>query len=317
MSRSFLVVIVGLALVASSCNLKKPSSSPVEGNLTVYCAESVSPAVTKIADEFMTLYKKARITVNPVPTRVAIVKLLNNETTLAVVSRHFNEGELDVIRKYKIDVDSIKVALDGVVVIVNPENPLPRINTDQLRDIFTGKTTSWNRLDKRYYGKIVPALESPNSGTVEFFKDRILGNEKFAEAYPCTTMAHVYTFVRDNRDAIGLISANWLNSGPSLLPSKKPAPKALEVAEVDSNAIKYIDPNTLGSYYYPYQAHIYRRYYPLTRSIFFLTRDFSFGLGSGFLTFAASAAGQKIFLDNGLVPATMPVQLVQLNSKPL
>ncbi|MCL4511381.1 MAG: substrate-binding domain-containing protein [Bacteroidetes bacterium] len=317
MSRFFLVLTVGLALVASSCNLKKQSVSPTEGKLDVYCAESVSPAVSKIADEFMILYKKAHITVHPVPTRVAIVKLLNNETTLIVASRYLNRGELDVMKKYKIDVDSLKIALDGVVVIVNPENPLPRINTDQLRGVFTGKITSWNKLDKRYYGKIIPALESPNSGTVEFFKDRILGNEKFSEAYPCTTMAHVYNFVRDNRDAIGLVSSNWLNSGPSLLPSKKPAPKALEVAEVDSSAIKYIDPNSLGSYYYPFQAHIYRRYYPLARTIYMFSRDFNGGLGAGFLTFAASAAGQRIFLDNGLVPATMPVQLVQLNSQPL
>ena len=317
MNKSVGILVIVLAFTVVSCNLKKPSSTPTEGNLEVYCAESVSPAVTQIANDFMTLYQKAHINVHPVPTRVAIVKLLNNETTLAVASRPFNQGELDVIKKYKIDLDTLRVALDGVVIIVNSENPIKQINTDQLRDVFTGKTNAWSKLEKGFQGRIIPALESPNSGTVEFFKNRILGEEKFSEAYPCTTMAHVYSFVRDNESAIGFISSNWMNSGTVMLPSKKPAPKALEVAEVDSTSMKYVDPNSFGSYYYPYQAHIYRHYYPLTRPILFLSRDFDGGIASGFMSFAAGAPGQKIFLNNGLVPATMPVRLVQLNDQPL
>ncbi|MCL5020211.1 MAG: phosphate ABC transporter substrate-binding protein, PhoT family, partial [Bacteroidetes bacterium] len=69
--------------------------------------------------------------------------------------------------------------------------------------------------------------------------------------------------------------------------------------------------------YYPYQAHIYRHYYPLTRPIYFLTRNLDDGLGAGFLTFVVSASGQQIFVNNGLVPATMPVRLIQLNNQPL
>ncbi|HUI30043.1 MAG TPA: substrate-binding domain-containing protein, partial [Candidatus Acidoferrales bacterium] len=267
-NRILLVIITGLFFAASSCNMKKgPAPSPTEGSMDVYCAESVSPSVTQIADDFNSLYSKAHITVHDVPSRTAIVKLLNNETKLIATSRRFNEDELDVMKKYNIEVDSMIVAYDAVVVIVNHDNPIDAINTDQLRSIFTGKITSWEKLEKGFRGRIIPALSSPNSGVVEFFKNRVLRSEKFAEAYPCTTMAHVYTFVRDNNDAIGFISADWQNAGPRLLPGKNPAPKWVQVAEVDSSAISYIDPNTLGTYYYPYQAHIGRRYYPLTHPV--------------------------------------------------
>jgi phosphate transport system substrate-binding protein len=314
-----LVAVFGLAVFVSSCNLKKhePEPSPTEGTLDVYCAESVAPVITKMANEFMSLYQKAHITVHPVPTREAIVKLLNNETTLAVSDRPFNQGEIDVIKKYKINVDTLRVAMDGIIVIVNHDNPIENINTDQLRDIFTGKVKFWSRLENNFDGRIIPALESPNSGIVELFKDRILGNESFSAAYPCTTMAHVYSFVRDNREAIGLIGIDWLNSGPNLLPSKKPAPKPLAVAEVDSSSISLIDPNSFGSYYYPYQANIGLRRYPLTHPIYFFSTDFNLGLGAGFMTFAAGNQGQKIFLDNQLVPMTVPVHYVQLNNQPL
>ncbi|HEY9166088.1 MAG TPA: substrate-binding domain-containing protein [Candidatus Kryptonia bacterium] len=307
-----------LAVFIFSCNLKKhPDYSPTEGNLDVYCAESVAPSVTKIAEDFMGLYQKAHIVVHAVPTRTAIVKLLNNETTLAVCSRPFNQGELDVIKKFNIEVDSTRVALDGVAIIVNHSNPLAQINTSQLRDIFTGKATRWRNLDPNLSGRIIPALESPNSGTVEFFQSRVMKGEKFSEAYPCSSMSNVYSFVRDNRYAIGFISADWLTNGSTLLPSKKDPPKALDVAEVDSTAMGYIDPNVFGAYHYPWPANIGRKYYPLTRPIIFYSRDFNLGLAAGFLTYAAGNRGQKIFLDNGLVPMTVPVNYVQLNNQPL
>ena len=317
-NRILFVFMAGLSVAALSCNLRKTSApSATEGDLNIYCAESVSPSVTEMANDFNSIYTKAHVTVEAVPTRTAIVKLLNNETKLIVASRRFNQDELDVMKKYNIEVDSLIVAYDAAVVIVNRDNPIDSINTDQLRDIFSGKTTTWDKLEKRFQGRIIPVLESPNSGLVEFFKDRVLGNEKFGEAYPCTTMAHVYSFVRGNPQAIGVISADWQNAGPNLLPAREPSPKWLEVSEVDSSAIGNVDPNSFGSYYYPYQAHIGRRYYPLTHPVYFFSRDFDVGLATGFLTFAAGNQGQKIFLKNQLVPATVPVRYVQLNNHPL
>ncbi len=318
-SKRFLIAVLGLGVIISSCTPKKKvaSSTPTSGKLEVYCAESVAPVVTKLANQFMNLYSKAHITVHAVPSRVAIAKLVNSETNLVVSSRYFTKSELEAMKKYDIKADSTRVALDGVVVIVNSANHVKGLNTDQLRNIFDGKTKLWGEVDPNFQGRIIPALESPNSGTLEFFKERVLGSENFTAAYPCTTMANVYKFVGKTRGAIGLISSDWLNSGPDLVQSKEPSPRAIQIAEVDSSMIKHIDPNTFGSYYFPYQAHIYRRYYPLTRPIFFLTRNLDDGLGAGFLTFVVSAAGQQIFVNNGLVPATMPVRLIQLNNQPL
>jgi phosphate transport system substrate-binding protein len=317
-NRILLVFIAGLAFIASSCNAKNGAApSTTEGSLDVYCAESVSPSITQIANEFMSLYSKAHVNIHAVPTRTAIVKLLNSETKLIVASRRFNQGELDVMKKYNIEVDSMIIAYDAAVVIVNHENSIDSINTDQLRGIYTGKITSWNKLEKGFYGRIIPVLESPNSGVVEYFKDRVLGNEKFAEAYPCTTMAQVYSFVRDNPRAIGFISVDWHFFGPSLLPSKKPEPRWIKVAEVDSSAISLVDPNSFGSYFYPFQAYIGLRRYPLTHPIYFFSTDFNVGLATGFLTFAAGNEGQKIFQKNQLLPATVPIRYVQLNNHPL
>ncbi len=319
MSKGIAVIALGLALISSSCSPRKraPAPSPTAGNLTVYCAESVSMVVTKLAGQFMLLYNKAHIKVVPVPTRVAMEKLFNGETTLGVASLPFDKDEVAAMKKYKIRVDSLRVALDGVVVIVNAKNPISKLTTAQLRNIFAGKFNSWHQLERNFYGKIIPALESPNSGTLEFFKNRVLGNQNFGEAYPCTTMASVYSFVAQNENSIGLVSTDWFANGKDSLSAGVVPPKDIQIAEVDSNNIRYIDPNTFGSFYYPYQAHIGRHYYPLTRPIYFMTRDFNLGLGAGFLSYVASVPGQQTIVNNGLVPATMPIRYVQLNDQPL
>ncbi|MGC8595065.1 MAG: PstS family phosphate ABC transporter substrate-binding protein [Candidatus Kryptoniota bacterium] len=319
MIRNKVLLLLALAFVVliGSCKSRKPEPSPTEGTATIYCAESVEPVVKQIAQQYMELYTKAHLTIVPVTTREAIAKLLNNETKVIVASRPFNAEELGVMKKYNISVDSFKVAYDGIAVIVNGINPIQKLTVQQLKDIYAGKTTEWAQIGDKFYGRIIPALESVNSGTVEFFNDRVMAGTKFGEVYPCTTMSRVYDFVKKNDHAIGFVSANWIFASLGNEGKQGKEPKAIALAETDSACMKYIDPNSFGSYYLPYQAHIYRRYYPLTRAIYMYSRDFDYGLGAGFTTFTASAAGQKIFLNSGLVPATMPVRLVQLNDQPL
>jgi phosphate transport system substrate-binding protein len=74
---------------------------------------------------------------------------------------------------------------------------------------------------------------------------------------------------------------------------------------------KYIND---GSYYRPYQGSIYDRSYPFVREIYFITRETFTGLGSGFIQWATGEQGQRIVLKSGLVPATMPIRLVQIKN---
>ncbi|MDR1581401.1 MAG: substrate-binding domain-containing protein [Synergistaceae bacterium] len=42
----------------------------------------------------------------------------------------------------------IQIALDGIAVIVNNENPFTNLTKDQVKAIFTGETTKWNGLPR-------------------------------------------------------------------------------------------------------------------------------------------------------------------------
>jgi phosphate transport system substrate-binding protein len=60
---------------------------------------------------------------------------------------------------------------------------------------------------------------------------------------------------------------------------------------------------------------VYLGYYPITTPVYIYSREVERDLGDGFIAFVTSVAGQKVVQAGGLVPATMPVRLVQLTSR--
>ena len=44
----------------------------------------------------------------------------------------------------KTDLTVKQIAMDGIAVIVNNDNTLDNITSDQIKDIYTGKTTDWS-----------------------------------------------------------------------------------------------------------------------------------------------------------------------------
>jgi phosphate transport system substrate-binding protein len=72
---------------------------------------------------------------------------------------------------------------------------------------------------------------------------------------------------------------------------------------------------TYGKPYSPAQAYIYQRNYPLFRMVYMYNREIQRDVSLGLIAYMAGVQGQKIFLNSGLVPVTMPVRLVELTSK--
>ena len=60
---------------------------------------------------------------------------------------------------------------------------------------------------------------------------------------------------------------------------------------------------------------IYTKEYPFVREIYFISRETFNGLGSGLIQWATAEQGQGIVLKSGLVPATMPIRLVQIKTE--
>ena len=301
-----IVLAVFLSLFILSCNTEV-QDSPTRGTLTMISSEDVFPVIDLQVQDFTRIYTEASITHLSSSTRDAIVQLLNDSVKLIVSPREFNDEEAKVIRDNELDVATPKIAFDAVAVIVHKKNALSRISIEALRKIVTGKTQRWSDVPgSSLTSAIVIGLGEPNTAVHEFVKSRIVKNESFATTlFPCSTTPEVLSFVRDHPNAIGFAPISWLRG----------LSDTIRVLEVGDPEFKSDSTVTEMEYFAPHQAHIYRNYYPLSRSIYIFTHKAGRGVARGFAAFAAGVDGQKIIVKNGLVPATMPVRLVQLQQQ--
>lgn len=284
------------------------SETPTKGRVTVVVSESVFPVMKKEEQTFEELYPDAHVELQVASAREAIARLFNDSITVIVSSRPLNAEEREVQKRTNLLLAEYKIALDGIAVIVNVSNSLTQLRTTQLDSILSGRITTWNKAGSDFTSKIELCLPSRNAGTFEVMVTKLMkGTDTVATpAAVARSSQEMIDYVIEHPGAIGFVGTNWLNEN-------KDKVIVLELANPDA-------PDSLGTrgkYFSPHQAYIYQRYYPLTRIIYIYSRADNYGVGAGFTTFITSAPGQKIIQNNGLVPATMPVRLVELTNKNL
>jgi phosphate transport system substrate-binding protein len=282
--------------------------SPTSGNLVVFSAESVAPALQEVVKKFNELYKNAHITLVVSTSREAVVKLLNNEATVIVSARSLNGEEQGVVKKYDLYVDSLQIAYDGVAAIVHASNPLNQLSVKELGEILTGKVKRWRDLSTRGRSspEILVAMGGPNTSTYDMMKNDVAGGESLTTRfYPCSTSTEVIRLVEQRPEAIGFVGVAWVSSESS----------KVKVLELGTDEYFTDSAGRQVKFFAPELAHIYRSFYPLRRTIYIYSREKGYGLGAGFITFVASPDGQKIIMNHGLVPGTQKIRLVRPSSE--
>jgi phosphate transport system substrate-binding protein len=145
-------------------------------------------------------------------------------------------------------------------------------------------------------------FDNNNSSTINFLMERTGINKLSENCFALNSNKAVIDYVIKQRNTIGVIGVNWISdkddtTSVNFLKSVK----VFEIAVTDTS-----------EFYKPYQAYIALKNYPLWREVFIISKEAYTGLGTGFTSFVASERGQRIVLKFGLVPATMPVRLVEL-----
>jgi phosphate transport system substrate-binding protein len=67
-----------------------------------------------------------------------------------------------------------------------------------------------------------------------------------------------------------------------------------------------------NEFYQPHPAYIADKSYPFIREVYAISRETFAGLGTGFIGFMAGDSGQRIILKMGMLPAIMPIRLIQV-----
>ena len=286
-----------IAFLVVGCAEDEQAETATKGYLSVSSAETAFPYTERCAVAFTSVYKKSYIDVKRSTAREALVALSEGESRVAVISRDLNQMEQEDMK----DIAELNgktfqyrtIAHDAVTVVVHGDNPVEKLTFSQLEAIYTGKITNWKELggDNR---TIRPLVRDRNSGTYEVFQDRVLNKGKYgATAYPCSTVAELTRIVEYDKGAIGCAGLMMIQRGYL---------KAIAIAEEDD-----------GPYVIPSQRSIHEERYPLRHPIvvcYFRVREMD--LVKGFVTYLMEAKGQTLAMHEGILPATMPVRIVNM-----
>lgn len=125
-----------------SLNEKDYISKKPSGKLVIQGSSSISPLMQKLAAEYEKLNENAKIDVLTSDSTMGVNSLIQGICDIAMLSREPKESEL----KKGIKVKTI--AKDGIILIVNKQNPLNNLSKEQTKAIYEGKITKYEELSE-------------------------------------------------------------------------------------------------------------------------------------------------------------------------
>lgn len=130
--KSYIPVDDGAAAYAGS----KPS-----GKIVIAGSSSVTPIMEKLVEAYLGINTNAQIEVQQSDSSAGMTGAIEGTCDIGMSSRELKDSELEKLTPTKI-------ALDGIAVIVNNENPVSNLAKEQVKAIFTGETTAWGDVIK-------------------------------------------------------------------------------------------------------------------------------------------------------------------------
>lgn len=217
---------------------------------------------------------------------------------IGMASRKIKETEVESLKDQNGDLSKVGnehiIALDGLAVIVNQNNPLKFLSIEQLAQIFSGEIANWQQLGGDNAPIRVLARDA-NSGTWDTFKSLVLKKHDkrlLPSAERFESSSHLSDEVSRDDYAIGFIGLNYIQYN-----------KALAISEGDgSKAI------------YPTRFTIATEDYALARRLYIYTPTSSDRTVKDFAYFAISDKGQEIVQQNGLIAQTIRLEKVDVET---
>ena len=109
----------------------------LSGKVTVAGSSSVTPVMEKLAESYKKLNADVEIEVQQNDSTTGVTSAIDGICDIGMASRELKDTETSQ------GVTATPIALDGIAVIVNKQNPVDELTSDQVMSIFTGETQDW------------------------------------------------------------------------------------------------------------------------------------------------------------------------------
>ena len=108
----------------------------IEGTISVGGSSSVSPVMEQLIEAYQAVNPNATIELQTTDSTSGMTGVAEGTLDIGMASRALKDTEAETL-------NGIQIALDGIAVIVNTENPIDNLTSEQVRQIYVGEVTSW------------------------------------------------------------------------------------------------------------------------------------------------------------------------------
>lgn len=107
-----------------------------EGKIIVAGSSSVTPIMEKLKEAYAAINSNAVIEVQMSDSTAGMTGAIDGICDIGMASRELKDEE-------KAQLTALPIALDGIAVVVNQENPLDNLTKDQVKAMFVGQLVVW------------------------------------------------------------------------------------------------------------------------------------------------------------------------------
>ena len=141
MSREGQQIITDKDYIAANTEAESYTAKGLVGKVTLAGSTSVSPVMEKLADAYKKLNPGVEIEVQQSGSGAGIQAAGAGACDIGMSSRDLKPSELEILK-------SVKIADDGIVVIVNKGNDISSLTSEQVKDIYLGNIKDWSEIGK-------------------------------------------------------------------------------------------------------------------------------------------------------------------------
>ncbi len=266
--KKLLIAFVALAVLSVSA-LAFASEIRIKGSTTV------DPAMKKLVSVYQAAHPGVNFSISATGSGDGAKAIINKTANIGMMSRDMKPAEIKKCQALGFEPIQFVIALDCLVPIVHPSNPVNALTTAQLKNIYQDKIGDWKDVGGPK-GMIALFSRETNSGTYEVWHKKVMKKEdEFDLVSRMPSNAAMAAKISGNKKGIGYVGLGFLN----------PKIKALTVNGIKATVATGKD----GSY-------------PLSRGLNLYTGGQPTGETKAFIDFVMSSAGQKIIAEVGFVP---------------
>lgn len=117
-------------------------SNGASGKVVVAGSSSVTPVMEKLKEAYVAVNSGAEIEIQESDSTTGMTAAMDGTCDIGMASRELKDSETEQ------GLTATTIAMDGIAVIVNLDNPTANLTSDQVKGVYVGDITSWDELAK-------------------------------------------------------------------------------------------------------------------------------------------------------------------------